>query len=69
MLWVTHYGIVGRPIKVLVSGDGMDVPCLPSDSADVVKLVATLDLDPSAVMRESSSLSVRTLDLGKPEVS
>ena len=46
----------------------MDVPYLPSDSADVVKLVATLDLDPSAVMRESSSLSVRTLDLGRPEV-
>ena len=47
----------------------MDVPCLPSDSADVVKLVATLDLDPSAVMRESSSLSVRTLPLvGRSQV-
>ena len=37
--------------------------------ADVVKLVATLDLDPSAVMRESSSLSVRTLPLvGRSQV-
>ena len=44
-------------------------PVFEVNPADVVKLVATLDLDPSAVMRESSSLSVRTLPLvGRSQV-